>query len=374
MSKKLYFPIVLALLLSLFAGVFASGAASAAPGGPGQRIRQLGRGLAQITEIGDQQITVQRLKGEAVLVRVDENTRYTNRDKEELSFEALQVGQWVRVLPLRDESGAQPGDGEVTAKAIIILPEDFDPEDFSGAGGKVTAIDLAAGEFSLENKEGETLTYATSQETRFAGSLEGLADLELEMVVLVAAEEQADGSLLARVVGSRTPMEKAAGEITAVGADSLTLKLRRSGEEITFKVDENTRFRSKGGELDGLEDVEVGMVGMVMAARQADGDASAARLASAVLLADKEQLPQFDLRLGGKVTDVNGGSFTVENKKGQQYTFTVSADATFRSRQGQVQGVEDIEVGMVLLVGADQLPDGSYQAGLVVVMKLAAVQ
>ena len=373
MSKKLTAPFVVALIIALLAGALVSSDAFAAGGSPRQRVRPFGRGLAQVSAIGESQISVQRLQGESLVVLVDENTRFTNRDKGELTFDALQVGQWVRIFPLRDQA-AEPAAGQITARAIVILPDDFDPHNIAGSGGKVVEVDLAAGEFSLTNREGETLTYAVDAETRFAGSLEDLASLQPEMLVRIVAEEQEDGSLLARLVVARRQIDKFAGEITAVGDQSLTLKLRRSGEEMTFSVDENTRYRTKGGELDGLEDVQVGMVGVIMASAQEAGAEGEARLALGVMLVDKEQLPEYDLRVGGKVVAVNATWFTIENKTGERYTFSVSEETTFRSRQGLVRGLEDLEEGMLLLVGADQLADGAYQAKLVVAMKRPALK
>jgi hypothetical protein len=78
---------------------------------------------------------------------------------------------------------------------------------------------------------------------------------------------------LAQVVRARFQIKKIAGQITGVDleAGTLTLKPRRSEENIVIIVDENTRFRSPNNEIQGLEDLQAGMVGIIAARPTGDG-------------------------------------------------------------------------------------------------------
>jgi hypothetical protein len=63
------------------------------------------------------------------------------------------------------------------------------------------------------------------------------------------------------------------GSVVAVdlAASTLTFEVQRTGEEITLLVDENTRFRSRGGLVEGLEDLQAGQPLLVVYRQQPDG-------------------------------------------------------------------------------------------------------
>ena len=139
-----------------------------------------------------------------------------------------------------------------------------------GHAGIVTNVDAAANEFSIENRAGEIVTFMVNPATKFLsrnGDLESFDDLTVGMAVGVKAVGNDQGVLVAKAVFYIDPAmlaaKRAGGEVIAVGDRSFTIKTR-NGEELTFQVDENTRFKSRDGSLDGLEDLEVGMkVGVI---------------------------------------------------------------------------------------------------------------
>ncbi|MBN1147868.1 MAG: hypothetical protein JXA78_11490 [Anaerolineales bacterium] len=366
MSKKILIPIVVTLVVALLAGAWVSGEALAQSlgedgGGRLKRLAQIRQRLGQVTAIDADSFTVQRLDGESFTVLVDDETRFIDKERNELAFADLATGRWVIVAAPENDAG------ERLARLVVLLPEDFDPSQFAGAIGKITGVDLDAQQFMLQDRQGEQKTFDVDQQTQFKGEAESLADLSEGMLAGVRAQQQADGSMLAQTVAARLQLQRCAGEIVSVNeaSSTFTLKTRRGDQELTFAVDEHTRFRTKDGELDDLADLEPGMVAIVMAQAGAQGETPIARLVGAI---DKDQLPEFDKRIGGRVTSVDQNSFTIRARDGQEYTFQVTGSTKFRSQGNQVQGLEDLQEGMAVGVGAKELGNGNYQAQLVIVV------
>jgi riboflavin synthase alpha subunit len=74
-----------------------------------------------------------------------------------------------------------------------------------------------------------------------------------------------------------------------------------------------------------------------------------------------------DKRFLGKVTAVNGQSFTIQTRQGKSLTFQVTEETTFRSRRGVVNSLEELKPGMAVAVGAKELANSQYQAFRVLV-------
>lgn len=370
MSKKLLVPISALLIVMLLAGAWLVAPAAAAdddlPGkiaGKLARLRQHAV-LGQITSLGEDEFTILTIKEETLTFLVNEDTRYRSREADALGFDSLATGQWVGVLA--PNAGAEGEAAKRIARLVVILPEDYDPSNILGAVGKVTEITAEAGKFTLETRAGEMLAVITSDETRFMGGLSGLADLQVGMNVAVRGQKQEDGSLSARVVATRQEIERYMGEFTAVdeSGGTLTLHTRRTDQDVTFGVDDQTKFRTKGGELDGLGAIAPGMVGLVVA-RPAEGEGEA--VARLVMATSRDQLPQFDQRFTGRVVSVDKDSFTIETQNGEQVVFKVTGETTFRSRFNRVDELADLKEGMRVVVGAKELGNGAYHAQLVLV-------
>jgi hypothetical protein len=370
MSKKILLPMIAVLMVALLAGMWVIGDAQA-QGDTGRlgRLRRARPTLGQVTAVSDDQFTVQTRDGESKTFLVDENTRVRSKEAKDLTLSDLQVGRWVGVVAPRS-SNEQP-----LARLIVLLPEDFDPEQVQGARGRVTEVDIAAQAFTLENRKGEAVTLKVDDNTKFMGEAADLAGLEDGMLAGAVTHEQGNGDLLATLVRSGNPQDRRqnrqAGEVLSVdeSAGQFTLKALRSGEETTFAVDENTRFRSKDGKLESLKDLKPGMVALVMARPDSEGETPVAALVAA---SDKDNLPKFDKRVAGKVVAVGADSFTIQTRDGQQISFQVTRDTQFRSKGGQVASLEDLQEGMIVLVGAKKLSDGKYQAQMVAAGKLPA--
>jgi hypothetical protein len=253
MSKKFWIPVFAALLLALAAGAWAYADAAAQERPLQGRLRKPPRTLGQVTAVAADQFTLQTRAGQERAFRFDESTRFVDPQKQELSLEDLQNGGWVAVVVVRN-SGEPP-----LARLVVILPEDFDPANWAAVRGRVTGVDVPGSAFTLEDKDGKSTTVKVDTDTKYLGQAAGLADLQVGMLAQTRAEKQANGDLLAKSVRAGVPSDQRfLGKVTAIDGQTFTIQTRR-GESVTFQVTEETRFRSRKGVVDSLDDLQVGM-------------------------------------------------------------------------------------------------------------------
>ena len=123
---------------------------------------------------------------------VDEKTRYQGQLS---SLEGMQVGWYAGVA-------AKEGDnGKFTAVMVIagIRPEQV------RAKGIIKVVNPGAGKFQLEKPDGTVLTIFVDENTHYRGQVESFQDLEKGMRAGTVSLEQADGTLLARLVIAGNP-------------------------------------------------------------------------------------------------------------------------------------------------------------------------
>ncbi len=312
----------------------------------------------KIAAVGATEFILEARQGEQRTIFVDDGTQYRNAEGDPAAFGDLQVGMWVAgIMRYNDQ-------GEMVARLVILFPDDYDPSQRLGmrARGHVTSVDMASESFSLHTFAGEDLDFQVTQDTIYLGGVESLEDLEAGMQASIGAIKQNDGSRVALVVLARKPLVKHAGTVADIDLANSSFTIdTRQGKQITFQVDVNTRFSSRDGSVEGLEDLQPGMIALVVA-KESDGDTL---LAAAVAAGTADELPQFDLRVEGKVVVVKEVSFILQARNGEQYTFKVDGETKFRSLGGWLDGLEDVREGMHLGVGADQI-SGGYLARLVV--------
>ena len=146
-----------------------------------------------------------------------------------------------------------------------------------------------------------------------------------------------------------TPGERfrLAGEVTGVVLDAQLMLVRTvRGEDWRIQVTDETEFRSPSGEVESLEDIEVGMRVAVSGLLTDDG-----ALASTIAITTGEDSPRLQ-RAAGTISAVRPEvpTFELEGGDGESWTFLVTDEARFVSRQGTIQGVEDLEPGMLAAV------------------------
>jgi hypothetical protein len=363
MSKKIVIPVVAALVLTLIAGLVVSSHVLAQGAGPLGRWLRARPVLGQVTLIGKAEFTVKTKDGTEQTFTVDDSTRYRSKDKAELTFADLKTGQWVAVVTGRGQGASN------LARFVVTLPEGLDPTQFEGARGKVSAVNPAASQFTLENQQGEKTVVTVDAETVYRGEASSLADLQEGMLAGVISKEMAGDGLVARIVRAGDPIGVHFGEISEVNtsAGTITLKTQRTSQELTVSVDESTRFRSKSNEIAGLRDLKTGMVAMVVTKTPAGEEQTDAPLKAVLVAAgDKSDLPKADLRVGGRVVSLDQNAFTIEDRDGKQYTFQTTGDTRIRGRE--INSFADLKTGMLALVGAKDLGNGPYQAQVVLAL------
>lgn len=146
------------------------------------------------------------------------------------------------------------------------------------------------------------------------------------------------------------------GEITAIGEDSFTVTTAENNE-VTVEV---TEFTSYLGELERFADLDVGMDVAMFGHRSGEGTVTAR------VVAMREDLP-FGVPLGGEVTTVSTDSLTIETPRGQVFTFEVTAETDYLSRENAVISIADIEVGDHVMVLYEQASSGELNATVILV-------
>ena len=227
--------------------------------------------------------------------------------------------------------------------------EEDPPPNALFARGEITAVDLAGSTFSVHTLRGEDLTFQVNEETHFAspnGEVDELEELHAGLLAAVAAEKQADGSLLARRVGVARKEDRlrVAGEITGVvpGQGTFTLE-SREGASYTFHTNDRTRFVSRDGSAQDIHDLKKGMHAVVGAVK-VDGEWLALRVA----------VGYPDVRLMGRIVGLGDSSLTVEKRNGETVVVAVMDATKFRSRGARIDSFDDLKLGMPVVVAAQE--------------------
>jgi len=247
----------------------------------------------------------------------------------------------------------------------VAYAADEQPPGGERAAGKIVNIDLGASSFTINTLRKGELTVIVSDTTQFRsreGEIEGLADLEAGMPVIVAGIPGSSGEILAEVVAVGKPGERPTrfryrGEITGVAPDDGTFTLKTLvGEEVEIRVGDRTRFRSRDGSIQGIDDLEVGMLALVQGLKGSGGELNSLLVAAG----NAEDRP--DVRAIGVITAIENRSFTLETRQGRSLMFEVDDSTKYRSRDGSVTSFEDLEVGMKAVVAGDEIDTGHYKA------------
>ncbi|MCJ7533732.1 MAG: DUF5666 domain-containing protein, partial [Anaerolineales bacterium] len=224
---------------------------------PSKRQENRGKGTVQSIDSDAKTFTIQTADGEVNIYQVDENTVFRS-SKEVESLSALPLGRWVVVQADPDDS--------LTAKFVLVMPENFDPNvtQAKRSGGMIQSVDVGNSAFTLQTREEEILTIKVDSNTSFLNredTITGLSDLQVNMRAVVLTSQQEDGSSLAITVAVAKPRpSRYGGTITSVDASAGTFTLSsRNGQAYTIKVDQNTRFRSKDNAITSLADLQPNM-------------------------------------------------------------------------------------------------------------------
>jgi hypothetical protein len=225
-------------------------------------------------------------------------------------------------------------------------------------------ISLGNMQFTVQTPDGTVATIQVSDRTRYRaaeGEVEGFDDLKVGQKVVV--KTGFFGKNTARLVvvlpedfQPRGRFEvRTRGEVAAVDLEAGSFQvLTAEDEELTFLVDEQTRFR---GALDELADLEVGWQAGVAAQEQEDGS-----LLASFVLAGERQNP---IRARGTVTaiDLLSDTFDLETAEGEQITVQVQEETVFK---GQLETLAGLQVGWEAGIAAHESEEGEVIAKLVI--------
>jgi len=343
MTKKILIAVSAAVIVTLLAGVWISAEAAAKNPEILKRFRKPAGAIGQVISSDSGQLVITKRSGEEVTFLVNEKTTFSDRAGYELTSSDLQQDSWVIVLSPRGEQNSQE------ARQVIILPDDFDPENMVGARGVIAGIDEGASQVTLKTRLGEELVINYGPETIFKGQAPDISSLQEGMWARVFSQKLEAGGLLADTVRSTDPVRTLVGEIVNVSEDAKTLTIltRRGQDEVTVTLDASTRFHSRDDTISSIVDLEQGMSALIISKIQPGSEVKRAVLVAA---AHPEDLPQLDRRVFGELIKVEGSSITVEARDSRKYVFVVDENTKFRSRIGQLSGLEDLTEGMILFV------------------------
>jgi len=135
--------------------------------------------------------------GDALTIKVDENTRFLSKDKKISSLDDLKTGMIAVVVT---EQPAESGSA-LLAKTIAAGDKSELPKFDLRTGGRITALD--ANQITIENRKGETLVFEVSANVKVLKGRNqpaSFADLKVGMAVIVGANEMDGGSMAAQVI------------------------------------------------------------------------------------------------------------------------------------------------------------------------------
>lgn len=237
--------------------------------------------------------------------------------------------------------------------------------------GEITAVNLDESTFAIHTRQGEDLRFLVIERTKYRspdGSIDGLSDLEAGMKALVVGTRHPEHGLVALMVAAGEPGDlpetfRLKGKVDGVDIRTSTFSvLAESGESQRFKVVDRTQFRSRDGAVKGLQDLEIGMPVLVVAAKQDDGLPIALIVISG---SPGTQPKRFDV-LGEIINVIPGqNKFDMQTRSGESLTIMVSDRTKFRSRDGSIEDIHDLKAGMHALVAGVVSEDGSHHALLV---------
>ena len=353
MKKKINIVILLVAVCALTL----TSAVSAEENAPEGRVRLFG----QVTQVdaATSSFEMETRSGEEKTIVVNEGTKYRSPGGKIQKFDDLARGMRVIVIAV------EQGNGKNLAK--IIGAANFTPErDTIRVIGEITGVVVPNGSFSLRARDDRIVRFETDESTRYRSqesSIEGLEDLEPGMKALIVARHSEEGSPIALLVAAGKiddlpPIRQYKGEVSSVNpGQGLFTVLTEDDEELEFKISERTKFRSPDGDITSVDHLRSGMRIQIGTVVNEDGE-----LTPLIIIAGFQQRPGFDVKSGGRIVEINENSFTVEMRSGETRFFVVDATTRYASKDGSVEGFEDLEVGMIALVGGESLANGEVTA------------
>ncbi|MEA2519010.1 MAG: hypothetical protein QOF49_1090 [Chloroflexota bacterium] len=218
----------------------------------------------------------------------------------------------------------------------------------NGGFGKVSVTAISGSNLSLATDDGWTRTIAATSATTITrgGEPATLADVRVGDEIRFRETRNADATFTITAINIVLP--RAAGTVTAVGTDTITITLR-DGTSKTIATTGATTYRL-GKAAATRADVQVGAT--IAAAGEQAGDGTLT--AKTVTI----RLPHVQ----GTVAATTADTITVTRRDGTTVTIHVAAGATIRVAGVGAAVLSDVKAGMVVAAAGTQRPDGSIDA------------
>ncbi|HKJ27820.1 MAG TPA: DUF5666 domain-containing protein [Anaerolineales bacterium] len=220
--------------------------------------------------------------------------------------------------------------------------------------GQITEI--GSDQFTATGLNGETHTIIITAYTVFGSRAADPADsasfddLEAGMWVSVVNHTDSSGQFSARLVvilpedfdPTSIQTQRAIGEVDKINNGQNTFDIiTRSGETLTFSVNDKTRF---AGTISELKDLSKGMMVGVFAVEQEDGSLLAK------IVVDQKLGRETLAKVGGTIDTVYEEGLTLTTRSGEVMTFNLTEKTRFASRDAAISGLEDVEPDMAVMV------------------------
>ena len=223
------------------------------------------------------------------------------------------------------------------------------PGRMDGRGfGQVSVTAVAGSNLSLATDDGWTRTIAVTGTTTItkSGATAKLTDVAVGDTVRIWETPNYDGTYT--ITAIEVVLPQAAGVVTAVGTDTITITLR-DGTSQTIRTSGSTTYHLD--QADGKRaDVTVGSMIRAMGEKAADGSLTANSVSV--------RLPH----VMGTATATTGDTITLTQRDGTPVTVHVGSATTVRVAGVTGAKLADVKAGMVVVAEGIQRSDGSIDA------------
>ncbi|MBE9525243.1 MAG: hypothetical protein IMY76_09090 [Chloroflexi bacterium] len=360
MMKKITIPVVSALILALIVCSVAF-----AGDDPPPKKNQFVYG--EVVVIDKISFTVQSFReSRDVTYGVNEETIFhESKFGGMISFLDLTIGAKVAV------HGQSNDVGQMIGQRVLLLPDEFNPMVLFSlrVRGQIDSIDPDTKNFSLRLRNGKSVIFTLIEKTRFIGQDRNLSDLQIGQNVIVVGKLRDDAPALAAVIVThvRNTPKRYAGVITDVKPFSeIFILSTQQGDEMTFIVSEKTKFTSPNNEIQSLSDMQTGMLAIVLTVTENDGIATATHIG----IGNKDDIPKFEIKAVGQISALGADFLTIQTRRDEMLVFQITSETKFRGRSGP-DSLDDLEMGMNIFIGGQELEAGELLAQWIIIGKEA---
>ncbi len=215
-----------------------------------------------------------------------------------------------------------------------------------GRGAVLTVTNVSGNTITASSRFGQTVTVQVSATTVYteAGASASLSDIHVGSEIAVQRSSSGTNATTINATGITILLPTEAGVVTSISGNTLTVT-GFDGATHTITVNANTRYQ-KAGQSAVLSDISSGTAIVAEGTTNSDGSLTALRVTI--------QLPHLD----GKVTAVNGTSYTVTGRSGQSYTIVATAGTTYVNADGSSASASAVKTGTYIMAEGTLSSDG----------------